>query len=124
MNHIGLFSFRASSTTLALGLGALALATGPSNQTAQLNREIRVLYGLNAGGNNGNFNGTGTIFDNMNINGQGYFCVVTADHVVSSNGTKAGALFGGLGVGFGNDSAISGLSGLKQVGNVARSERC
>lgn len=120
MKSIRFVSFHAIAVSAALGLSAFAAATGPSNQTAQLNREIRVLYGLDAAGNNGNFNGTGTIFDNMNINGQGYFCVVTADHVVSSNGTKAGALFNGLGVGFGNDSATSGLSGLKQVGNVAR----
>jgi len=52
---------------------------------------------------NGNpqFSGTGTVIDNRNVNGQGYFCVLTADHVIA-NGGPTGNVKNGLGIAFGN----------------------
>ena len=86
-----------TAALLSLSVAALpALAIGPAGQTIapQRGAEVRILYG-DATGQNGSFGGSGFIIANKKVtlqNGteEGFYCVVTSDHVVSSNGTLAG----------------------------------
>lgn len=89
-----------------------ALAIGPSNQVISptYDRVVRVLKDVGLGGGVGFMEGTGSVVGNQNVNGNGYLWVLTADHVVSSNGTRTGATAAGLGLAFGNSPTNSGNS--------------
>lgn len=85
-----------------------AFAIGPHDQrvTPNFDAVVRVLFNNNnANPNNafGTFNGTGAVIDYKVVNGQSWICVLTADHVVSKNGTAAGADIFQPGIAF-NDS--------------------
>jgi len=102
-----------ASLLIVAGSAQLALAIGPANQTIspQDNSVVRLLDGSATGNAAGaNFDGTGSIIDNMDINGQGWFCVLTADHVVSSTGAQGGALANSVGIAFGNSANNNGSS--------------
>jgi hypothetical protein len=69
-----------------------AVATGPNNQVvpnpavdANLNSVVQMSF-LN-GGNNQTL-GTGSIIDKFTVRGVGYFCVLTADHVIAGGATR------------------------------------
>jgi len=55
-------------------------------------------------------NGTGSIIGNHNIDGVGWLCVLTADHVISTNGKKSGGIVDAPGIAFGNSIKTSGNS--------------
>lgn len=81
-----------------LAAASLAFASGPDNQYGYKTPIVRIATG-------NQFQGTGTIIENHRVvdpNGdaQGYFCVLTADHVISTG--VNGNVLGNLSVGFGN----------------------
>jgi hypothetical protein len=89
-------------------------ATGPHVQTVDptLDSVVRILFN-NPGQQDpgdGYFEGTGTIVGHHNMNGVGWLCVLTADHVLSSTGQFGGALKDKPGVAFGNSGKASGNS--------------
>ena len=113
---------RCSIRTLALAvtvasIASSAFAIAPTGQTITHDPVVRILRNLDANSQNGLFWGTGTIIGNLNRGGMGYYCVITADHVVSSAGTAGAAPHTGLGIGFGNKGpggiAAAGGDGLK-----------
>lgn len=96
---------------------ATVYASGPANQTSNLAHAVRVMINRNATTGFSSMNGSGSIIANLNRNGQGWFCVLTADHVVSSTGTAAGATHANLGVAYGNSPTNSG-DGLSDPATV------
>ena len=102
---------------LSLSVAALPVfAIGPAGQTItpQRGAEVRILYG-DATGVNGTFGGSGFIIANKKVtlqNGtdEGFYCVVTSDHVVSPNGTLAGVgTLPNIGIAF-NNSPVTTLN--------------
>lgn len=87
--------------TLAL-LTQLAFASVPPNQTVaagQLEAIVRINTLFD---NNIVFSGTGTVFDKkIDAEGVAWLCVLTADHVISADGTATGGALRTF-VGFGN----------------------
>ncbi|HWA84156.1 MAG TPA: PEP-CTERM sorting domain-containing protein [Fimbriimonadaceae bacterium] len=79
-------------------LGCFGAAMGPDNQFGLQLPVVRMFF--TDANNNIQFSGTGTVIDNHNVDGQGYFCVLTADHVIA-NGGPTGMVRNGLGIGFG-----------------------
>lgn len=85
---------------------ALVFASGPDNQYGYKTPIVRIGLG-NA------FQGTGTIIGNQRVAGkngdpdQGYFCVLTADHVVAKG--VDGMVYNNLSVGFGKLHDVSSL---------------
>lgn len=83
---------RLLAASIPLSLIGTAMAIGPDNQVvggaigSQWGGVVRILLNTNVGANTGSFNGTGTIIGNVNQQGQGWYCILTADHVVSTNG--------------------------------------
>jgi hypothetical protein len=106
---------------LVLGRGE-ALGIGPDNQTLNptLDGVVRVLFDNNLGGGVGEFVGTGSLIDNRNVNGQGWLCVLTADHVVSSDDTPSGATVKSPGIALGNSNNTTGNSAYLPAGPVFR----
>lgn len=98
---------------LVLGSGS-GWAMGPANQTSNLGSIVRIIYDAGLGGGIGQFNGTGTIIANRNINGTGYYCVLTADHVVTQrlpNGNfDPNNSLPGVGIAFGSVANNTGNS--------------
>ncbi len=99
--------------SVLIGFAAqVALGIGPENQTLTptFDGVVRMLYNNGNADGTGYMNGTGTIVDNVNVNGQGWLCVLTADHVVSQTGTRTGATVSQPGIAFGNSAVDSGDS--------------
>src|SRR4051812_44815524 len=106
-------------TAALLAMAALfppqaAQAIGPDNQTLNPTYDsvVRILFNNpgNQDAGDGYMNGTGTIIGNHDVNGVGYLCVLTADHVISTTGTKAGGIVNAPGIAFGNSAKASGNS--------------
>lgn len=108
---------RSASRALAASGMALAFmtapASGPDNQFGYLTPVVRVFY--NRDGMN-QMAGTGTIIDNHNVNGQGFFCVLTADHVVAAGG-PGGNVRNGLGIAFGQLQGVDPTGYFPNNGN-------
>ncbi len=85
-----------------------SLAGGPADQLSNNTKSIKILTGLSSDGTSGQFTGSGTIIGNKNVNGEGWLCILTADHVLSVNQTNAGATHAGIGIGTGASSDPSG----------------
>ena len=99
-------------------------AIGPHTQTVDptLDGVVRVLYDNPPQQNPGDgyFNGTGTIIGNHNVDGRGWLCVLTADHVLSSTGNFGGALVSRPGIAFSNSAQASGNSPYLDAGPRVR----
>ena len=95
-----------------------ARAIGPDTQLVNppFGGVVRILYDGGLPEGNGEFNGTGSIIDNMDVRGQGWLCVLTADHVVSTTGRRGGALVTDPGIGFGNSGNDTGNSAYMKAG--------
>jgi hypothetical protein len=91
-------------------------AIGPQDQLINptFDGVVRMLDNRPGGGQamgDGYMSGTGSIIGHeLFEDGQGCLCVLTADHVVSSTGTRAGALVNEPGIAFGNSALNSGNS--------------
>jgi hypothetical protein len=106
---------------LGLGVGLLALAwslpayaSGPDYQTVNPTYDsvVQVLYNAVVGSGVGTFNGTGEIVQNTEgADDNGFFEILTADHVVSATGTFAAGVLPNLGISFGNDPVTPPLAG-------------
>jgi hypothetical protein len=109
-------------TAILLWGGPAALASGPDMQLVNPNFEsvVRILYDKNLGGGVGEFEGTGSVIDYRNIGGEGWLCVLTADHVVSSNGKAGGSTRRSPGIAFGNAPNDTGNSVYMKAYNVFR----
>src|SRR4051794_13630638 len=94
------------------GLGSFSFAIAPAAHTINPTYDsvVRVLKDTGLPGGQGFFEGTGSVVANTNVNGSGFLWVLTADHVVSSNGTATGGLANGIGLAFGNSPTSSGNS--------------
>jgi len=99
---------------VALAPLQVARAIGPDNQTLNPTEDsvVRVLFNNpgNQDAGDGYMNGTGSIIGNHNIDGVGWLCVLTADHVISTNGKKSGGIVNAPGIAFGNAAKVSGNS--------------
>src|SRR4051812_50186920 len=76
------------------GLGSFSFAIAPAAHTINPTYDsvVRVLKDAGLPGGQGFFEGTGSVVANTNVNGSGFLWVLTADHVVSANGTATGGL--------------------------------
>jgi len=92
------------ATFLALALSTAASASGPDDQFGYQRPIVRIYYTDGMG--NQQFNGTGTVVANTNANGQGSYCVLTADHVIA-NGGPPGMVRPGLGIAFGQYKQVA-----------------
>jgi hypothetical protein len=113
------------ASTVALVVDLPCKATGPHVQTVDptFDSVVRILYDNpgNQDPGDGYFEGTGTIVGHHNMNGVGWFCVLTADHVLSSTGQFGGALVSKPGIAFGNSSKpTSGNSPYRPAGPRVR----
>ncbi len=102
-----------------------AWAIGPDNQTINptFDSVVRVLFDSGLGGGIGEFSGTGTVIGNANVNGEGWLCVLTADHVVSNGMGMMSAnrpTLPGLGIAFGNSGNDTGNSAYLRAQRVLR----
>lgn len=114
-------SIKATSSFIALFfIVHSGFASGPHDQLSNHQPVVRVLWDKGGGANNGEFEGTGTVIDVKRVNGDNWLCVLTADHVVSSNGTHNGATRNKPGIQFGNSAVDTGNSSYLQAGVVKR----
>jgi hypothetical protein len=96
-----------------LCVASSALAIGPSGQTIspQDDSVVRVLVLDNTlPDGEGFFNGTGSVVGNQNVGGDGTLWILTADHVISSTGTRTGSARSGIGLAFGNSPDAGGAA--------------
>ncbi len=121
-------SRRSGVRIVGLGIGLLALAwslpayaIGPDYQTItpQDDSVVSVLINAVIGSGVGTFNGTGEIVANtMGADDNGFFEILTADHVVSTTGTMAGAVRPNLGIAFDNDPVTPPLAGASTFNDL------
>ncbi len=105
-------SLKATAAVLAVAAcAAPTFAMGPSNQTISPtnNSVVRILDNTGLPDHLGSFLGTGTIVANTDLNGTGYYEILTCDHVISTAGQGA-ALEPQPGFAFGNSPYVSGAS--------------
>lgn len=96
-----------STLLVCFAVVASARASGPHDQFGYQMPIVRVFFTADG---MPQFNGTGTVIGNHNVNGTGYFCVLTADHVIATGG-PGGMVRNGLGIAFGqyNNVTLTGL---------------
>ncbi len=91
---------------------ALAWSGAPDLQTWSNSGVVRIVV------NNTQFNGSGTIIDHKrDANGDGWLCILTADHVVSVTGAAAGATYAQ--VGFDTDNGSSANLNATPLANAS-----
>lgn len=118
-------TYKSFVLALSVAAASVAFAGGPVNQLSSNNGTVRILVS-NANTNFATdagvaFNGSGTVIDHKNINGQGWICILTADHVLSTTASAAGASFQSIGIGSGNSANPNGSSSGFKANMVMRS---